>query len=140
MPRSASASTLLSILFAILTGSRSGEVRGMMWEEVDIEAKLWTIPGDRMKAGREHRIPLSAAALKVIGKSGKGLVFPALRGGMLSDMTISKVLRTMEVDAVPHGFRSTFKDWAREYTRYPDELSELALAHINSDATRTVCW
>jgi integrase len=122
--------------FSILTASRSGEVRGMTWDEVDIDRSLWVIPGERMKSGKEHRVPLSKAALKVLGEPGEGLVFPAPRGGMVSDMTLSKVLRSMDIDAVPHGFRSTFKDWAREYTRYPDEVSEPALAHVNSDATR----
>lgn len=119
---------------AILTGARSGEVRGMTWEEVD--RNTWTIPAERMKAGKQHRVPLSKAALEVMGEPGKGLVFPAPRGGELSDMTLSKVLRTMDVDAVPHGFRSSFKTWCQECTRFPDEVSELALAHVNSDATR----
>lgn len=124
--------------FAILTAARSGEVRGATWQEIDLEAKVWTIPGDRMKAGRTHRTPLSHAAvllLESLPRKGDYL-FSAQRGGMLSDMALTKVTRSMEVNAVPHGFRSTFKDWCRECTRYPDEVSELALAHVNSDATR----
>jgi integrase len=124
--------------FAILTAARSGEVRGMTWDEVDLDAKLWTVPADRIKSGRKHRVPLSDAALAVLEAmpEREGLVFRAVRGGPLSDMTLSAVCKRMKVDATPHGFRSTFKDWARSCTRFPDEASELALAHVNSDKTR----
>jgi len=126
--------------FAILTATRSGEVRGATWPEIDLPGKLWTIPAERMKAGKPHRVPLSADALALLKAlprvEGSPYVFAAPRGGQLSDMTLSKVLRTMQADAVPHGFRSSFKDWARNSTRYPDEVSELALAHVNNDATR----
>ena len=119
--------------FAILTAARSGEVRGATWGEIDMDAAVWTIPAQRMKAEREHRVPLSAAAVTLLegqpkGKSD-GLVFPAPRGGELSDMTMTKVLRDMEVPAVPHGFRSTFRDWASERTNYPRDVAEMALAH-----------
>lgn len=127
--------------FLILTAARSGEVRLATWAEIDIEAKLWTVPGARMKAGRDHRVPLSEAALKLLKAlprmEGSPYVFPAVRGGPLSDMSISAVCRRMKVAAVPHGFRSSFKDWARASTSYADEVSELALAHVNSDATRS---
>ena len=124
--------------FAILTAARSGEVRLATWEEIDLDAKLWTIPGERMKAGKPHRVPLSAAAVTLLKELPRlsEYVFTAPRGGVLSDMSISAVTRRMKVDAVPHGFRSSFKDWARSSTAYPDEVSELALAHVNSDATR----
>lgn len=126
--------------FAILTAARSGEVRLATWDEIDVAAKLWTIPGERMKAGRAHKVPLSDRAVEILEElprfEGSPYVFPAVRGGALSDMTLSAVTRRMSVDAVPHGFRSSFKDWARSSTAYPDEVSELALAHVASDATR----
>lgn len=119
--------------FAILTAARSGEVRGATWREIDLSNRLWIIDGVRMKAGREHRVPLSDAAVRVLcglpaGKPDEP-VFTAMSGGILSDMTISAVLRRMKVDAVPHGFRSTFRDWAAERTHYPNEVAEMALAH-----------
>lgn len=124
--------------FVILTAARSGEVRGAMWPEIDLEAKVWTVPGDRMKAGKDHRVPLSSAAvalLKALPRmTGSDLVFPAPRGGALSDMTLTAVLRRMQVDAVPHGFRSTFRDWAAEATSYPNHVCEMALAHVVSNA------
>lgn len=126
--------------FAILTAARSGEVRFAIWSEIDVPNKLWTIPGERMKAGREHKVPLSRAALTLLQAlphfENSEYLFPAPRGGVLSDMSVSAVTKRMNVDAVPHGFRSTFKDWARSSTGFPDEVSELALAHVNSDATR----
>ena len=127
--------------FAVLTAARSGEVRGATWGEIDQENATWTIPGERMKAGVEHRVPLSADALALLKQlprtpgtvlvtmASKDLVFPAPRGGKLSDMTLVAVMRRMNVDAVPHGFRSTFRDWASERTAYPSEVAEMALAH-----------
>lgn len=126
--------------FAILTAARSGEVRLATWGEIDLKAKLWTIPDERMKAGKAHRVPLSEPAIKLLKAlprmAGTEYLFPAARGGALSDMALSAVCRRMKVDAVPHGFRSTFKDWARSSTSYADEVSELALAHVGSDETR----
>ena len=126
--------------FAILTAARSIEVRGATWDEFDLEAKVWTIPGDRMKAGKPHRVPLSQPALKLLKAlpvlEGCPYVFASPRGRQLSDMAMSQITRRMGVKAVPHGFRSTFKDWARSSTAYPDEVSELALAHVSTDATR----
>lgn len=126
--------------FAILTAARSGEVRGGTWDEIDFKAKVWTVPAERMKAGKQHRVPLSEPAVKLLKAlprfEGSPYIFPAARGGMLSDMSISAVTRRMGLDVVPHGFRSSFKDWCRTSTAYPDEVSELALAHVNSDATR----
>jgi integrase len=119
--------------FAILTATRSGETRGATWAEIDLQAGVWTILGSRMKAGREHRVPLSPAAKKLMEAlprvAGSDYVFPAPQGGQLSDMTLSAVLRRMKVEAVPHGFRSTFRDWAAERTSYPHEVCEMALAH-----------
>lgn len=126
--------------FLILTATRSGEVRLATWDEIDFDSKLWTIPAERMKAGKQHRIPLSEPALKLLRAlprfEGTDYLFPSTRGGPLSDMSLSAVTRRMEAEAVPHGFRSTFKDWCRTATSYADEVSELALAHVSSDATR----
>ncbi len=119
--------------FLILTAARSGEVRGATWHEIDLGGAVWTVPAQRMKASKEHRVPLSARAIAVLKAlprmAGTSLVFPAPRGGTLSDMTISAVMRRMQVDAVPHGFRSTFRDWCSERTNYPREVAEMALAH-----------
>lgn len=124
--------------FAILTAARSGEVRMATWDEIDLEARCWTVPADRMKAGREHRVPLSGAAVALLEAlprmADSPYVFPAPRGGALSDMSISAVCRRMKVDAVPHGFRSTFRDWCAERTNYPREVAEMALAHRIPDA------
>jgi integrase len=119
--------------FLILTAARSGEVRGATWTELDLDHRIWTIPADRMKSGREHRVPLSGPAVKLLQDlpafKDEEHVFPSTRGGELSDMALSAVLRRMEVDAVPHGFRSCFRDWCSETTRYPREVAEMALAH-----------
>ena len=119
--------------FTILTAARSGEVRGALWSEIDLDAAVWTVPGARMKAGKEHRVPLSEDALFILNtlphEDRDALVFASPRGGMLSDMSLTAVLRRMQVDAVPHGFRSTFRDWAAERTNYPREVAEMALAH-----------
>lgn len=134
--RAAEGMGALALEFTILTAARSGEVRGATWPEIDLDAKVWTVPAGRMKAGNEHRVPLSDAALAVLDKvekmprlAGSEFIFQAPRGGMLSDMTLSAVLRRMNVAAVPHGFRSTFRDWAAERTNYPREAAEMALAH-----------
>lgn len=119
--------------FLILTATRSGEVRGAVWDEIDLKEEVWIIPPERMKANREHRIPLSEAALELLTQLprmvGIPYVFPAPRGGILSDMAMSKVMKRMQVNAVPHGFRSTFRDWASENTAYPNNVCEQALAH-----------
>lgn len=124
--------------FAIFTAARSGEVRGATWSEIDRKKRLWTIPGERMKGGRSHRVPLSDTAIAVLDSLDVEAehIFIAPRGGALSDMTLTKVMRSMKADAVPHGFRSTFKDWCRETTHFQDEVSELALSHVNNDTTR----
>jgi integrase len=119
--------------FAILTAARSGEVRGATWAEIDLHSQVWTVPASRMKAGREHRVPLSPAAIELLSAlpriAGTDLVFPSSRSTQLSDMTLSAVLRRMKIRAVPHGFRSTFRDWAAERTNYPRDVAEMALAH-----------
>ena len=129
-------STRLAFEFLVLTAARSGEVRLATWDEIDVEARVWTVPGERMKAGREHRVPLCARALAILDEArilrdATGLVFPGTRRGPLSDMTLSKLLRDLGIDAVPHGFRSSFRDWAGECTRFPREVCETALAHTN---------
>ena len=127
----------LALSFLILTAARSGEVRGATRGEIDAEARIWSIPGSRMKAGRDHRVPLSDAAWKLLPhplpKDATALLFPAPRGGQLSDMTLTAVMRRMEVKAVPHGFRSTFRDWCAESTDFPREVAEMALAHAIGD-------
>jgi len=124
--------------FLILTATRSGEVRGATWDEVDLSEKVWRIPGERMKAGREHRVPLAPEAVRLLERlpryHGSPYVFPATRGGPLSDMAISQVMKRMEYDATPHGFRSTFRDWAAERTAYANEVIEQALAHTITNA------
>lgn len=132
----------LALETAILTAARSGEVRLATWPEIDLVAATWTIPASRMKAGREHVIPLSPQAvalfkrMKAHRRGGTDLILPgAVRGKPLSDMTLTKVLRDMDVDAVPHGFRSTFRDWVAEQTNWPAEIAEAALAHVISDKT-----
>jgi len=109
-------------------------VRGARWSEIDMQARLWTIPKERMKAGKEHRVPLNAQAMEILEVIPKtdpaGLIFLAPKGGTLSDMTLTGLMRRMKVDAVPHGFRSTFRDWVSERTSHPRELAEQALAHV----------
>jgi integrase len=122
-----------ALTFVILTACRSGEVRGAKWKEFDLDNGVWTVPADRMKVGKEHRVPLSDAALVILKKQKElafcDYVFPSPRGLALSDMTLSAVLRRMKVGAVPHGFRSTFRDWSAEETDYPRDVAEMALAH-----------
>lgn len=120
--------------FAILTAARSGEVRGARWEELDIEARTWIVPAERMKGRRTHRVPLSDAALAIISCMPRLMsspyIFAGARGGELSDMALTAVLRRMGVEVTVHGFRSTFRDWAAEATAFPREVAEEALAHI----------
>jgi len=119
--------------FGILTAARSGEVRGATWSEVDLASEEWVVPADRMKAGREHRVPLPPAALDLLRSLPRiqdcELIFPSAKRMPLSDMTLLAVMRRMGVDAVPHGFRSSFRDWASEQTTYAREPVEMALAH-----------
>ncbi|NHV27698.1 site-specific integrase [Burkholderia sp. D-99] len=131
--------------FAILTAARSGEARGARWNEIDVRRGVWSIPAERMKAKKEHRVPLSPAALELLRAiervEDQDLVFPSPRSGsVLSDMALLELMRRQHLDATPHGFRSTFRDWAGEYTNYPRELAEVALAHIKADATEAAYW
>lgn len=125
--------------FAILTVARSGEVRGATWAEIDEKAGIWTIPAGRMKAEKEHRIPLASTALALLAKlpriAGTDLIFPNSneKPSALSDMTLTAVLRRMGRQVTAHGFRSTFRDWAGETTAYPREVIEHALAHQLKD-------
>lgn len=130
----------LALRFAILTVARSGEVRGADWSEIDLEAGVWTVPAARMKSGKEHRVALTQEALDMLERlaafrrKGVALVFPSDRAAPLSDMTLTKVMRDMGVDYVPHGFRSTFRDWAAEQTSSPREVIEACMAHtVGSD-------
>lgn len=122
---------------AILCASRSGEVRGARWPEIDEKKAVWTIPAERMKAGKEHRVPLSTPAVKLLKalprSDSSDLIFLGSHDKPLSDMALTAVMRRMEVDAVPHGFRSTFRDWAGDCTHYPRDVAEFALAHKLSD-------
>ena len=131
-------STVLALEFLVLTACRSSEVRLATWDEVDLDSETWTVPAGRMKAKRDHRVPLSARALEILHEArelsgGTGLVFSSAHGRALSDNTISKLLRDLGIEAVPHGFRSSFRDWAAECSDAPREVCELALAHVNSD-------
>ena len=123
----------------IYTACRSGELRGALWSEIDVQAGLWHIPAARMKADRDHRIPLSAGAITLLESlprfAGTDLVFPSSKNTMLSDMTLSAVMRRMKVPAVPHGFRATFATWAQEQTGYPSDVRERALAHTVGSKT-----
>ena len=131
--------TVLAFEFLVLTASRSGEVRGAVWDEMDLPGRVWRVPGERMKAGREHRVPLSGRALAILQEAqgladGSGMVFPSARGGPLSGEAIAKLIRALGIAAVPHGFRSSFRDWAAECSDAPREVCELALAHVNTNA------
>jgi len=122
----------LALDFTILTAARTGEVIGAKWAEVDLDKAIWTVPASRMKAGKEHRVPLSPRAIEIL-KSTQGLrtewLFPATKGGSMSGMAMSMLLRRMKVDVTVHGFRSSFRDWSAECTGYAHEVAEMALAH-----------
>mgnify|MGYP003380928116 CR=1 FL=1 len=134
--------------FLILTASRTNEVigdkrigkPGITWGELDLKARVWTVPAERMKTNKTHRVPLSDGALALLKSMPKGegdsLIFPGPKGEIPSNNFLTALLKRMNADCTAHGFRSVFKDWAREHTNYADEISELALAHVNSDATR----
>ena len=131
--------TALAFEFLVLTACRSGEVRGALWTEIDIEGREWRIPAERMKTGREHRVPLSGRALAVLQEArrladGSGFVFPSARGRPLSEVAMPTMVRKLGIGAVPHGFRSSFRDWAAECSDAPREVCELALAHVNTNA------
>ncbi|BAP13783.1 phage integrase family protein [Alcanivorax sp. NBRC 101098] len=134
--------------FLILTAARTNEVigdkrigkLGITWQEIDLKAKVWTVPAGRMKSGKQHKVPLTEAAVDLLKNMKPGapdaMVFAGGNGAIPSNNFLSALLKRMDQPVTAHGFRSTFKDWARERTAYADEVSELALAHVNSDATR----
>ncbi|MCK0102354.1 integrase arm-type DNA-binding domain-containing protein [Pseudohalocynthiibacter sp. F2068] len=131
--------TKLALELVILTASRSGEVRLADWSEMNLENAIWTRPAYRMKANKEHRVPLSNRSIEILTQareagSGKGLVFPGtVKGKPLSDMTLSKLVKELGYDVHVHGFRTSFKTWAQEKTNTPRDVSEAALAHTVKD-------
>jgi integrase len=135
----------LALEFTILTAARTGETMGARWSELNLLDKTWTVPAERMKAGKVHRVPLSARALAILQEmealrppgDAEGYVFPGGKAGKsLSDMAFLMRLRRMgRDDLTAHGFRSSFRDWAAERTNFPSEVAEMALAHSVSDKT-----
>ena len=130
----------LAFEFLVLTAARSGEVRGAVWTEIDRDEGVWTIPATRMKAKREQRVPLCRRAMEILdaartlGEGGSPLLFPSVQQGkQLGDMMLSGLLKDLKISAVPHGFRSSFRDWAAEETNHPREVIEAALAHMVRD-------
>jgi integrase len=128
--------------FTILTAARTGEVIGATWGEIDLDGASWTIPAERMKAGKVHKVPLSNRAfeilveMKTVGSNPDAPVFPSSRGNPLSNMAMAMLLRRMDrADLTAHGFRSTFRDWAAERTAFPNEVVEMALAHTIGNKT-----
>jgi integrase len=125
--------------FLILVAARTGEVLGARWEEMNLASELWTVPAARMKAAREHRVPLPPSAIEILREMQSlrcsDYVFPGLNpNSPLSSMALEVVLRRMRVDVTVHGFRSAFRDWAGECTHFPREVAEAALAHLVGDA------
>ena len=132
----------LCFRWLVLTAARSGEARGALWEDIDLEARVWTVPAYRMKAGREHRVPLSDAALGVLTAAkeiddGSGYIFPSSKGCELSNMTLTKVLRStgLAERATIHGFRTSFKTWCMEVADVSWAVGEAALAHTLGNST-----
>ena len=152
--RNRSGTATRALEFAAMTAARSGEVRGATWNEIDLKKRMWIVPAWRMKAGAEHSVPLTDAAIALLKKlprmAGSEFLFPAARGGALSDAALSACMRRINEardggyldvrskrPAVPHGLRSTFRDWCAERTDYPYEMAEIALAHaVGSDVER----
>ena len=135
----AGVSTKLSLEFLILTATRSGEIRLSVWDEINLAERVWTIPANKMKAKREHRIPLSLRAIELLQEAnglgdGSGLIFPGTKTGKpLADMTLSKLVKELGFNADIHGFRTSFRTWAQERTNFPREVAEAALAHNVGD-------
>lgn len=132
--------TKLAFEFLVLTATRSGETREAVWTEFDLDKKVWTIPASRMKAKKPHRVPLTDRCMAILKEAealkqdNSDLVFPGTRADKpLSDMTLSKLMKELAIPAVPHGFRSSFRDWAGEQTHHPREVIEFALAHVIKD-------
>ncbi len=125
----------LAFEFLVLTAARWGEVRWAVWPEIDHGEGVWTVPAKRMKAGREHRVPLCGRALEILDEArrlggGSAIVFARGRGRELAEKQVRQMLERLGIAAVPHGFRSSFRDWAAEETDHPREVVEAALAHI----------
>ena len=130
--------TVLAFEFLVLTAARSGEVRGARWNEIDLDARTWTVPGERMKTGREHRVPLSDRAIEILTEArainpDSDLIFPTVTGRMIQAPVLSALLRENKIEAVPHGFRSSFRQWTAECTDFPREVCEHALAHVGGN-------
>lgn len=131
----------LAFEFLVLTAARSGEVRGARWTEIDLPSGVWTVPAKRMKSRREHRVPLCRRAMEILEAArrldgGRGpLVFPSQGGKPISITRLPRILQSVKVAAVPHGFRSSFRDWAAEETNHPREVVEAALAHVVGNQT-----
>jgi integrase len=125
--------------FAILTAARTAEVLGATWDEIDLEAGVWTVPAERMKAGREHRVPLSAAALAIVegmtGRRRNDFVFPGDLAERIGAVQLWKALKRLGADVTVHGFRSSFRDWCGNETSFPREVAEQCLAHSAGDRT-----
>ena len=132
-------STVLAFEFLVLTAARAGEVRLATWREIDTDAATWTVPAERMKTGREHRVPLSPHALDILAEArelgtGRGdLIFPSRAGKPLGERSMLQVLDRLGIDATAHGFRSSFRVWAAQRTTIPREVCEAALAHTIKD-------
>lgn len=141
--RGRAAIAAMALEFTILTAARSGETRGALWPEFDLDKGVWTVPAVRMKAGKEHRVPLSGRAVEILRELREArtdqIVFPGQphkngKGRPLSVMAMDMLLRRMKVDVTVHGFRSSFRDWAGEETSFPREIAETALSHHVGDA------
>ena len=139
-----------SFEFLVLTAARSAEARLATWEEMDLDPLVWTVPAARTKAGREHRVPLSSRVVELlnearrlgadsIGLAPAELVFPGRRGKAIRDATLAGLLQQLGIGAVPHGFRSSFRDWAAKRTDHPREVIEAALAYVVRNRTEAAC-
>ena len=126
----------LALQFGVLTAARSGEIRFAKWPEINLDNATWTVPADRMKAGREHVVPLCADALDLLERAKgyrhevDGLIFPGQGGNAMSDMTLTKAQKLIAAGTTQHGWRSTFRDWVSEKTNFSGDLAEAALAHV----------
>jgi integrase len=144
-----SGASVRALEFTILTAARTGETLGARWSEIDLRAKVWTVPAERMKAGKEHRVPLSGCVITILETMrsalphGKidGMIFPGRGPKGLSNMSLTMVLRRLKIEPEPtvHGFRSSFRDWAGEATEFPREVAEAALAHSIGDKVEQAC-
>jgi integrase len=137
--RKREATSALALELSILTAARSGEILGMRWPEIDLDKKIWTVPANRMKAGREHRVPLATRAVAILRQleklsTGEFVFAGQVRNKPLSNMAMEMILRRMEIEgATAHGFRSSFRDWAGNVSNFPREIVETALAHVIGD-------